>query len=130
MCSGSFHLFIHLCSEHLLDPFSAPGRCQLHGWAAHAPAQKTLVPGLILYCCHLEILNHFLTRAPHFHFVLGPALRIQCPTKPDTISAFLKLVVQWERDKHEPKDDTNQCRITTVSCAVTGRNVMPGEIIL
>lgn len=36
--------------------------------------------GLILYCCNLEILNNFLTRALHFHFVLDPANYTAGPT--------------------------------------------------
>lgn len=34
------------------------------------------------------------------------------------------------RDKHEPKDDMNQCRSKSVSCTMRGRSVMPGNIIL
>lgn len=70
-----------VCSRTFSDYRAQPCICLATG-AEAAPGRAPegcyqgtcsgLVPDSILYCCHLEILNNFLTRAPTFPLFTGP----------------------------------------------------------
>lgn len=70
-----------VCSRTFSDYRAQPSICLATG-AEAAPGRAPegcyqgtcsgLVPDSILYCCHLEILNNFLTRAPTFPLFTGP----------------------------------------------------------
>ena len=47
--------------------------------AVDVPTLKCLVSSVMFYCCHLEILNFFLTRAPTFSSALGPRNYVVIP---------------------------------------------------
>lgn len=49
------------------------------GQPSRAHAQKGLVFGLMLCCCHLEILNNVLTKSSTFLFCTGPSKYIAGP---------------------------------------------------
>lgn len=61
---------------------SEPASC-VHKWEARQSirthAQKGLVFGLKLCCCHLEILNNVLTKSSTFSFCTGPSKYLADP---------------------------------------------------